>query len=281
LRGRRAVLSHGTGIGYHCRAMVNDAWSAADLHIHTTHSDGVATPSEVLDWVCSHTDLKIIAIADHNTNSGSIEAARIAKDRGLPIEVIIAQEVESSDGHIVGLWTPELVRPLMNAEDTVAAIHAQGGLAVAAHPFAPRLWSRAGLDRGNRGIYDRVDYDAMEVANSNPLLFIANWSAQLYQHRNRERLACTGGSDAHILWVIGSSRTYFPGETPDDLRAAIENKTTRVSRPGYSLMRQVRYARNVPDIRARDRERKAREVEAGIREPKPEKRETRADRRAH
>jgi hypothetical protein len=232
--------------------------------------------------VCDRTDLRVIAIADHNTNVGAIEAARLVVERDLPIEVIIAQEVESTDGHIVGLWTPELVRPGMDAAATVAAIHAQGGLAVAAHPFAPRLWSRAGLDRGSRAVYDAVDYDAMEVANSNPLLFVANWSAQLYQHRNRDRFACTGGSDAHILSVIGSSRTYFMGETAADLRVALEERTTRVSRPGYSPMRQVRYARNVPDIRARDRERKAREVEAGIREPeqsRTEKREAKADKR--
>ena len=253
--------------------MRNEAWSAADLHIHTTASDGVATPAEVVDWVCGRTDLKVIAIADHNTNVGAIEAARIVRERGLPIEVIIAQEVESSDGHIIGLWTPELIRPGMNAADTVAAIHAQGGLAVAAHPFAPRLWSRAGLDRGNRGVYETVDYDAMEAANSTPLLFFANFAAQLYQHRNCDRFACTGGSDAHILWVIGTSRTYFPGETAEDLRTAIKERTTRVSRPGFSPRRNARYMLSVFHIMARDRERKAREVEAGIREPKAEKRE--------
>jgi predicted metal-dependent phosphoesterase TrpH len=259
--------------------MVNESWSAADLHIHTTASDGVASPSEVLDWVCDRTDLKVIAIADHNTNLGAIEAQRLAIERNLPIEVIIAQEVESAEGHILALWAPELVNPAMSAEETVAAIHAQGGIAVAAHPFAPRLWARAGLDRGNRSIYGSVDYDAIEVANSTPLLFVANFLAQLYQHRNRDRFACTGGSDAHILPVIGSSRTYFHGETADDLRIAIESRTSRVSRPGFSPLRQARYIRKVPDIRARDRERKAREVEAGIREPKVEKRETRAEKR--
>ncbi len=253
--------------------MRNDPWSPADLHIHTTASDGVASPAEVVDWVCNRTDLKVIAIADHNTNVGAKEAACIVAERGLGIEVVIAQEVESSDGHIIGLWTPELVRPSMNAADTVAAIHAQGGLAVAAHPFAPRLWSRAGLDRGSKAVYDLVDYDAMEVANSTPLLFVANWAAQLYQHGHKERFACTGGSDAHILPVIGSSRTYFPGETADDLRAAIEERVTRVSRPGFSPRRNMRYMRNVFRIMASDRERKAREVEAGIREPKMEKRE--------
>jgi predicted metal-dependent phosphoesterase TrpH len=251
--------------------MHNETWSAADLHLHTTASDGVASPTEVLDWVVTRTDLKVIAIADHNTNVGAIEADRIARERGLPVEVVIAQEVESSDGHIIGLWTPELVRPGMSAQETVDAIHAQGGLAVAAHPFAPRLWSKAGLDRGRRKVYDTVDYDAMEIANSTPLLFVANWIAHLYQRGQGDRFACTGGSDAHILHVIGSSRTYFPGETADDLRAALEARLTRVSRPGLSVKRQFRYARSVPHIRARDKERKAREVEAGIREPKPEK----------
>ena len=267
------MVSTEAPFGYHCRAMRNDEWSAADLHIHTTASDGVATPVEVLEWVVERTDLKVIAIADHNTNVGAIEAARVAVERGLPVQVVVAQEVESLDGHIVGLWTPEQIRPNMSAEDTVAAIHAQGGLAIAAHPFAPRLWAKAGLDRGNRAIYDRVDFDAMETANSNPMLFFANWLAQSYQHRNRDRFACTGGSDAHAPMIIGTSRTYFMGETAADLRLAIEDRTTRVSRPGLSPRRNIRYARHVRGIMANDRVRKAREIEEGIREPKPEKRE--------
>lgn len=255
--------------------MQNDSWSAADLHIHTTASDGVATPAEVLDWVCSKTDLRVIAIADHNTNLGAIEAAALAVERKLPVEVIVAQEVESSDGHILGLWTPKIVSPGMTATETVAAIHEQGGFAVAAHPFAPLLWSRAGLSRGNRGVYNNVDYDGIEVANSTPLLFIANWIARAYQLSHGERFACTGGSDAHIPQVIGTSRTYFPGETAADLRAALDARTTTVSRPGFNPRRNLRYMRQVPHIMARDRERKAREVDLGIREPKSEDRKGR------
>jgi predicted metal-dependent phosphoesterase TrpH len=221
-----------------------------------------------LAWVCAKTDLRVIAIADHNTNLGAFEAVRIAESEGLEIEVIVAQETESADGHIIGLWTPDLIRPGMSAADTVAAIHSQGGLAVAAHPFAPRLWSRAGLDRGSRAVYDAVGYDALETANSTPLLFVANHVARLYQRSCGDRFACTGGSDAHILPVIGSSRTYFPGETAADLRVALEERLTTVTRPGISPRRNWRYARHVPRIMQRDRERKAREVELGIREPK-------------
>ncbi len=248
--------------------MQSEYWSAADLHIHTTASDGVATPAEVLDWVCTKTDLKVVAICDHNTNLGAIEAAALVAERGLPVEVIVGQEVESADGHILGLWTPDIVPPGMSAEDTVVAIHAQGGFAVAAHPFAPRLWSKAGLSRGNRGIYNNVDYDGIETANSTPLLFVANWVARFYHLSRGDRFAATGGSDAHILSVIGSSRTYFPGETAGDLRAALDSRITTVSRPGFSPRRNFHYARHVPSIMRSDRERKAREVDLGIREPK-------------
>ncbi|HEY5432550.1 MAG TPA: CehA/McbA family metallohydrolase [Coriobacteriia bacterium] len=251
--------------------MQSDSWSAADLHIHTTASDGVATPAEVVDWVCSKTDLTVIAIADHNTNLGAIEAAALVAERGLPLQIIISQEVESADGHILGLWTPEIIPPGMSAEETVVAIHAQGGFAVAAHPFAPRLWSKAGLSRGNRGVYNNVDYDGIEIANSTPLLFVANWVARFYQLSQGHRFAATGGSDAHILPVIGTSRTYFPGETADDLRTALDSRITTVSRPGFNPRRMLRYARNIPKIMASDRERKAREVDLGIRDAKPEK----------
>ena len=273
--------------------MEKDIWSAADLHVHTTASDGVATPSEVLHWVCEKTDLRVIAIADHNTNLGAIEAAELAAREGLAIDVIVAQETESADGHIIGLWTPRLIRPGMDAASTIAAVHEQGGFAIAAHPFAPRFWSKIGLDRGKRSIYEVADYEIVaetpelrmvmitlaagqEVpwhwhTNVTPLLFVANWVARVYQYRAGDRFARTGGSDAHILRAIGTSRTYFPGETADDLRAALEARLTTVTRPGLSPARNWHNARSVPHIRARDRERKAREVELGIREPRPER----------
>jgi predicted metal-dependent phosphoesterase TrpH len=240
-------------------------WSSADLHIHTSASDGVATPEMVLEWVCRETDLAVIAITDHNTNSGALEAARLVASGDYDVEVIVGQEVESSDGHVIGLWAPDLVRPGMTAAETVAAIRAQGGLAIAAHPFAPRFWARAGLDRGSRLVYDSAGYDGIEIANSTPLLFLANWFARFYWTTHHRRLFCTGGSDAHILRAIGSSRTWFPGESAADLRAAMESRMTRAELPGVSLVRNWFYAWNVPRIMARDRDRKAREVEAGIR----------------
>lgn len=228
--------------------MTRAGWSAADLHIHTTVSDGVASPLEVLKWVNLRTDLTVVAIADHNSVEGALEAAEAAPSMG-PVAVVVAQEVESADGHIIGLWAPERVPPAMSATDTVDAIHDQGGVAIAAHPFAPLWWHRHGLCRGDRELYDSVPYDAVEVANSTPLLATGNLRARWYQLRNRHRLAATGGSDAHILSVIGTSRTLFRGHTPQDLRRAIEARETRVKGPRFQPTRGLRYARSVPRIK--------------------------------
>lgn len=244
--------------------MTNATWSNADTHIHSTVSDGVASPLEVLRWANEHTDLAVIAIADHNAIEGAIEAADAADSIGR-VEVVVAQEVESADGHIIGLWTTERVPPGSDAMRTVAQIHEQGGLAVVAHPFAPRWWHRHGLCRGHTSVYDSVPFDAVEVANSTPLLFAANYRARLYQAFNRHRLAALGGSDAHIPSVIGTSWTRFPGSTAADLRRAIEERTTRGRGPKIQPHRGLVYARHVPTIKERDAERKAREEADGLR----------------
>lgn len=234
-------------------------YSAADLHVHTTASDGTAHPEELLAWASEATDLSIIAICDHNTNEGALEAAAIA--HRFRVDVIVGQEVESTDGHILGLWTPDLIPPGLDAQETVKRIHAQGGLAIAAHPFAPRWMDKHGLCRGERSIYDCVDYDGVEVANTTPLLLMANLRARSYHRANRDRLAATGGSDAHILTVVGTSRTLFPGSTQEDLRKAIEQRTTKGWGPSFQPLRAYRYARRIPEIRMRDAERKQREAD--------------------
>ena len=234
------------------------------MHVHTTASDGTASPADALDWAIEHTDLSVIAICDHNTNEGALEAAEIARAGSLPVEVIVGQEVESSDGHILGLWTPEMISPGMDAAHTVAEIHRQGGIAVAAHPFAPLWMDKHGLCRGDAATYDCVEYDAVEVANSTPLMRLANLRALMYWRANSLRLAALGGSDAHMLSIIGTSRTIFPGSTAADLRQAIEARTTRGKGANFNPVRTVSYARKVPAIRERDRERKLREAERGV-----------------
>lgn len=229
-------------------------WASADIHLHTTASDGLYSPRQVVEWAVERTDLAVIAITDHNTMEGAFAAAEVAN--GLPIELVLGMEIDSSEGHVLALWIHEPIPAGMSAHETVDAIHEQGGIAIAAHPFAPRWWARHGLCRGDEGVYDTVPFDAFEIHNATPLLFHANLRARRYVKRNPGRFAVTGGSDAHILSAIGATRTLFPGRTALDLRRAVEQKTSQVDNTLFWLIRNAHYLAHMPRIVRRERAQK-------------------------
>lgn len=209
--------------------------SKADLHLHTTYSDGTATVEQLLAHVAARTDLRVIAITDHDTIAGARWARELAARRGAAVEVIVGEEVSSAEGHIVGLWLREPVPPGMSAAATVAAIHAQGGLAFAAHPFfRARRPSRPGapMMQGVGRLLKQVPFDAVEVINGTPCLQVANLKARRFNRRHC-RLPEVGGSDAHILAAVGKSHTLFPGHSAADLRAALERGTVVAAHAWY------------------------------------------------
>jgi len=77
--------------------------SAIDLHIHSTFSDGMLKPAEVVDLAESQ-GLKAVAITDHDTAAGTDEAMQRGSQKG--IEVIAGIEISSWHGdtsmHILG-----------------------------------------------------------------------------------------------------------------------------------------------------------------------------------
>ncbi len=149
--------------------------SRADLHMHTSCSDGWPSPSELVTHVIARTDLRVIAVTDHDTLEGALRAAdRAAKTGG--IEVVIGEEVSSRDGHILGLFLERRVRPGMSAAATLHAIHDQGGLAIAPHPFwrTLRRESNGGVVHGVGWLAAELEFDAIEVENATPGLRCGN-----------------------------------------------------------------------------------------------------------
>ncbi len=122
---------------------MSDIWSKADLHIHSDHSDGLASIPEIMDYVAEKTDLKVIAITDHNTIEGALFAKSL--EDMYEFEVVIGEEVSSTSGHILGLFLTEPVPPRMSPIETIAAITEQDGLAIIPHPFANRAFGPFGL----------------------------------------------------------------------------------------------------------------------------------------
>ncbi len=211
----------------------------ADLHMHTTASDGWPSPQQLVDHARG-TGLDVIAVTDHDTIEGALRAADYAAGSS-KLHVVIGEEVSSRDGHIVALFVERRIRPGMSAAGTVHAIHEQGGLAVAVHPFwRTQKRTRGGRVHGVGWLAAELDFDAVEVENATPGFYVFN---QLARRLNMGLgSAELGGSDAHILDAVGRAFTMFSGKTPKALRTAIESATTVAGRQRYRAVGLMRYA---------------------------------------
>ena len=207
--------------------------------MHTTASDGWPSPHELVDHARA-IGLDVIAVTDHDTIEGALRAADHAAGRARP-HVVIGEEVSSRQGHIVALFIERRIRPGMSAAATVHAIHDQGGLAVAVHPFwRTQRRTVAAPVHGVGWLAAELDFDAIEVENATPGFYVLNQRARRMNVGLES--AEVGGSDAHILDAMGRAFTEFTGRTPKALRAAIESATTVAGRRRYRAMGLMRYA---------------------------------------
>lgn len=75
-----------------------------DLHLHTTASDGQLSPTDLIEKVAK-TSLRIIAITDHDSTEGIVEA-RAAAERHADLTVVPGVELGTEDGdtevHLLG-----------------------------------------------------------------------------------------------------------------------------------------------------------------------------------
>jgi len=208
--------------------------------MHTTASDGWPTPQELVDHTSRRGSLNVIAVTDHDTIEGALRARGHAAKRAR-LHVIVGEEVSSRDGHIVALYLERRIRPGMSAAATVDAIHDQGGLAIAVHPFwRTERVARNGRVHGVGWLAAELDFDAIEVENATPGFYVFNQLA----HRLNLGLGAAelGSSDAHILDAVGRAYTEFPGKTPEALRTAIESGATTARRQRYRAVGLMRYA---------------------------------------
>ena len=194
-----------------------------DLHNHTTHSsDGVMSPAELLN-AARKRGLACLAVTDHNTVSGALEAAALAEaDPTLP-RVIPGVEVSTSDGHLVALYVREDVPRGLPMLDCIALIKERGGLVYLPHPF----------DAARRGaVASRVreqaagQVDLIEVLNGRSLTFrsVRNSFALAARHAKPQG----AGSDSHGRTEVG--RAYVTIErqpTRDDLVALVRSGIVR------------------------------------------------------
>jgi predicted metal-dependent phosphoesterase TrpH len=198
----------------------------ADVHVHSIASDGTASVAEILDYVERCTDLDVLGIADHERVEAAFECQRLARERGGRVHVVVAEEVTTRSGHLLGVFLQARLRRNMRLETTVAEIHEQGGLAIVPHPFSAFTLGmrKHAILRVHYSRDPLVYWDALEGFNPS--------TAGRYGRAATARIArelglpLVGNSDAHTLDTIGDGYTLFPGHTAEDYRAAVLAGTT-------------------------------------------------------
>jgi len=187
-----------------------------DIHIHSTYSDGVNTPKEIVSYAKS-IGLDGIAITDHDVIKGSLIALKYDSEN---FKVIPGLEVSSIDGHILALGVTELIERDLSAQRTIERIHDLGGIAIAAHPY----------DRFRSGVGDliyKLNFDAVEIFNGRTL----SSTKDMRKISENIKLPLVGGSDAHCIDEIGCISIVVNSDPLDSIRRGeveIEVKSSKV-----------------------------------------------------
>jgi predicted metal-dependent phosphoesterase TrpH len=174
---------------------------SGDFHVHAFIGDG-GIPPWMLQRHASHVGLDVIAITNHNqTLAGRL--GRSAAQRSAGPMVLVGEEITGRDYHLIGVGIERPVNWDQPARGAIADVHAQDGVAIAAHPMH-------GFDG-----YDQVtlaDLDGVEVAHRDALSSTMGLQFEEFYQRALARnpeVAAIGSSDFHTSGPMGLCRTYL------------------------------------------------------------------------
>ena len=175
-----------------------------DLHVHTCYSKDCASPVDAVLRTARRVGLGAIAIADHNTIDGAMAALELAGPPGEDLLVIVAEEIKTRHGEVIGLFLSEEIPRGLDFDETVGLIKDQGGLVYVPHPF-DGLHATPPYDCLVRNVH-RIDI--VEVFNARLLLSAFNAKAERFAAEYG--IPGGAGSDAHVLQGLGTAMVRMP-----------------------------------------------------------------------
>ena len=188
-------------------------WINADLHVHSNYSKDCASSIESILATAREIGLGALAIADHNEVEGAFLARELSG--GDPF-VIVAEEVKTSGGEVIGLFLKEAVPKGLSFDDTLSCIKDQGGLVYVPHPF-----DRLHVTPSYRALVDNLYRIAViETYNARGTLSTSNLAAE--RVAAKYNVVAGAGSDAHVLQGLGTAMLRMPRfSDPEGFMAAL------------------------------------------------------------
>lgn len=207
---------------------------AADFHVHAFVGDGGVPPWE-LGREARRRGLDVIVVSNHN----QMLAPRLAQigtrlyGRERNALIIPSQELTAPGFHMVAAGISRTIDWRLPAAQAIAAIHEQGGVAIAAHP-GRAFWPA--FDDDARGLLDGA-----EVAHPAVRRFPkAGPELQEFFRRSaavNPSLAPIGSSDFHFGGTLGECRTFvFADELSVPAVLEAVRRGTTVASDGYGTL---------------------------------------------
>ena len=181
-----------------------DGWILADLHVHSNHSKDSTSPVEAILSTAREVGLGALAIADHNTIAGALEARALAASQDDDLVVIVAEEVMTQHGEVIGLFLERPIPKGLTFDQALEAIKEQGGLVYVPHPF-----DRLRTTPSYRSLVDNLHrIDVIETYNARVALSSFNVNAERFAAKYH--IVAGAGSDAHVLPGLGTALLRMP-----------------------------------------------------------------------
>jgi predicted metal-dependent phosphoesterase TrpH len=174
---------------------------AVDFHVHGFPGDGALAPWLLRDEAV-RAGLDAFVLTNHNRVSTARAARRMFAGTPGPI-VIVGQEITARGFHIAAAGLEERVDWTSGAAAAIRAVHAQGGVTIAAHPSRA---FRGGWDDEAVTLLDGVEraHPSMQTpAVADQFAAFAARAARL-----KPAVANIGSSDYHVALAPGFCRTW-------------------------------------------------------------------------
>lgn len=172
----------------------------AEFHCHTEFSPDSQVTLKRLLTACDAAGIEKIAITDHGTMRGAVEAHRLDPQR-----VILAEEILTSEGEILAYFMTEEIPQDLHPLEVVKRLQGQGAFISIAHPFDPYRgcsWREGTLE-------ELVPYlDGVEVFNARCARQEFNDAAYAFAMKHGKALMA--GSDAHSTGELGRASLTMP-----------------------------------------------------------------------
>jgi len=226
------------------RARLVDGYQvlSGDFHVHAFPGDGSLAPWDLAREAWRE-GLDVIAITNHNQMLAAHLAARLPETTG--VMVLPGEEVTTPDFHMAAVGLTSTVDWHGTMAGVAAAVHAQGGVAIGAHPARQFMTAFddaafAALDGIERG-HPMMEFRSADRAG------IADVFARAV--RVKPSIAPIGSTDFHFTAVIGLCRTYLfvRDKTPAGVLDAIRSGRTVACDQRGNVYGDSTLARSVED----------------------------------